>query len=162
MYSTVMPVSVLCAVFGFSTHDVGYKYIHFQQIFCFIITVFMFILSTMIATSVTLTYYRLKFVLEENTTRGILSNLDFTDKCLKSIGVKVNATKYCIICYTYISIILSSVVCIRYLLRDRLSFVNRQQELTSVYVETLYFYYGIILWFSSLAIRIYLFVILYI
>ncbi|MGP1923352.1 MAG: hypothetical protein ACTS6H_02890 [Candidatus Hodgkinia cicadicola] len=53
----------------------------------------------------TLTYYRILFIVHENVNRNIINNLCYVDKCLRSIGFKNVCVKEYIICYTYIILI---------------------------------------------------------
>lgn len=180
-----MPVSVLCTVFGFFTLDSGSKNIHkFQRIYCLIIVLLLFILDTTnfclklfyvrvkfvsfiilisdAVTSVILTYYRVKFILEENITNNILNSLDYVDKCLNSVGVKVSPMKDSTIYYAYITITLSNAFYISYLFQRNVLSGNGEPQLTNVYTNTFSFYAVAISGSSYLASQLYLNVILYI
>ena len=127
VYNTELPVSILFTVFGFSTSKFGNKYINvLQYTYCIIITALMVILDVMahifklcnieatlvsviylvwgVASTTTLTYYRLKFLTDGNITTDIIKNLNYVDEHLYSVGAKASHVKDLIICYAYIAL----------------------------------------------------------
>ena len=108
VYTIHLPLSVLCTLFGLSAADFG----KFQQIYCSVISVLMFVLSAVliliklcdmemsfasvmfliygIAFTVTLVFYHIKFIAAGKILRHVLRSLDNVDNSLESIGFKIN------------------------------------------------------------------------
>lgn len=60
------------------------------------------------ATIVTVTYYRVQFIVDKSATRYILNNLFFVDKHLNVIGVRVTYRRDGIKCVVYIGFVLTA------------------------------------------------------
>lgn len=125
VYSTLLPVSIFCTVFGFFTADFANKIVRTsQRVYCSAVTVLAFVLgatglfvrlSTVQVDNVSfmflvgyplvlliITYYRIKCGCDENAVSNILNDLNYADKCFQSIGVNAVRTRDYIIYFAYL------------------------------------------------------------
>lgn len=149
--TTLFPISVYCTVFGFSTLHFDNKSMReLHRIYCFTITVLLFLYTTTVllnklynmeanfvsvlffiadtASIFAVTYYRFTFILSENVLGNILNNLDYVDKCLDKIGVKVCHAKDLLVCWAGFTLILLYRTGITYIFVRSVQYPNTHHE----------------------------------
>lgn len=130
VYSSLAPLNVLCAVFGYSVcsfrltemKKVLHAYCWVSSILCFVLLLFYLsvkvcflqkkftylhagdIVCMVMGLSV-MSRYQFKFIACKNTNRNILDNINHFDRCLESIGIKVPHAGNLIICIMSITVI---------------------------------------------------------
>lgn len=185
VHSTLLPVSVFCTVFGFSTFQFKNKTMRTLKFnYCFIIIVFTFTSTTvslvtkvsnmeinyvsvtfLVSDSVTiliLTYYRVKFNMSRNFTKNILNHLQYVDDCLNSIGVKVNHMKDCVTFWMYFNLTLTIRLTLTYILLLNVAQSSAQGEVSSQFKSIPIATEKVLLYFSVIALETYFVVTLYI
>lgn len=182
--SALLPVSIYCSVFGFSIFRFANKIMQkLQKIYFFIITVFIFLFNaTMlliklykmevnfvsimylvadVATTATLTNYRFKFVLSENILSSVVDNLDYVDKCLDRIGVKVCHIKENVLCWMGFSLTLLFRIMISQVFLINFQHSGVQKEISTEHASVVGKAEKLLLNYSCSAIEFYFLVTLY-
>lgn len=176
VYSAVLPLSICCSMFGFSTGDIGKVNRILQHVYSFIITVLSLIISTttVVVTVctmkvtflsflytvsktiiiVTITYYRLKFMWSGSVIMSALRNLDCVDKSLNAIGVTVSYVKYVVQFYVLLIFIVTTRAYLAYSFRNN---VVSMGTFAPVFKSTFCFTVNMITFSSIATLEIYLF-----
>lgn len=125
----MLPLSICCVVFGFCTSELKKTKLKIiVRAYCWLLTVICFAswaVFTVIKltemkysfTSVTylfldtvriimLTYYRVKFLVRDDVISDVFKRIDYADKCLERIGIKVPHKRNQIECVAYSIVIL--------------------------------------------------------
>lgn len=184
VFTSVLPASIYCAVFGYNTCEFRNKTVSkLYKIYCFLIFVCVIVASIVVSVTklctievniisvlflvshsafiVVLSYYSIVFLTAENVYKNILNNLNYADKCLDLMGVKVPHLKYHVTCYLYVI----SAMCIRlymtHLFLDNLASARTQLEVLIEFRSLYETYLRIMLFYLLVGFELYLNCILY-
>ena len=132
IHESLQPLSALCSLFGFYVFKVENKNVHFIiTIYCWLITtalcvcwavftimklstefVFSFLGVTVILLemtgTMTLTYYRIRYLARRVVLNLILDNINYVDESLERMGIKVAHTSNRIKCTAYTCLLYTS------------------------------------------------------
>ena len=137
--NTMVFASIFCTVSGFSTYDLKcntwdkvkrfycaciafalfvFPVIHIVMRLCDLTVNYVSVISLLLdcAVTVTLTYYRVKFIVYKRSVRNILNNLNYINKRLNALGIRVSHKKDFIVCSVYFcfGLIVGILTCLLY------------------------------------------------
>lgn len=140
IYKSMAPLSVCCLIFGFST--IKFRRTRFNRImdaYCWLVTIICFTVWSVAeaytllygnsfipldgyylildaARTITLTYYRIKYIQNRNFINCISRKLKYVDERLKrSVGLKVRHTKNLIICIVFMILVIAINLAVSYI-----------------------------------------------
>lgn len=161
IYRSMLPLSICCLVFGFST--VQFKQTNLNKtvkVYCWLVTIFGFMswcvsfvwkvlqdekynfngilyVIVDVVRIMSLTYYRIKYNKHPNVFSDILENINFVDQNLQNAGIKVQHVRNLILCTLYTVINMSVHLTVSYSIlfinTNLLNTFNTIQEFVSLY-----------------------------